>query len=408
MSHSFFKWVRLRYSNVVNSIAFLPAVIALIFLLLFWIMIQLDFSSSGKSIKAALPWLSLKDAITARTIISTIVSGVISLAVFSFSLVMLILNQAASQMSNRVLDKLIGNRFQQAVLGFYIGTIVFALFLLSTIRNVDTGVHVPALSTYLLISFTILDVFLFIYFLHYITQSVKYETIIHRIYGQTRASMEKDCMQPFKQQPQPLPQDGIPIYAPTPGLFQGYDKKNLLKIAAQEDWVVSFLHTPGTFVLNCTPLALVSSRQTFSKAHMESIQSLIMVMEGEDIERNYFYGFRQLTEVAVKALSPGINDPGTAVLCLQALISLLSYRMQHFPALFVKDDNDRIRITVKERTVEEIVEVCFFPIWDYGKEDRMVQHTLHQILQQLHAYGREPVIERLLQKVIAKEKDTYN
>src|SRR5687768_14552062 len=185
MSQGFSKWIRIRYNNVLTSIAFLPALIALLFLLVSWMMIEFDFSATGKLLKTSLSWLSLKDATTARSLISAVVSGVISLAVFSFSLVMIILNQAASQMSNRVLDKLIGNRFQQVVLGFYIGTIVYALFLLSTIRDIDTGVYVPALSTYLLIAFTITDIFLFIYFLHYITQSVKYETIIHRIWEQT-------------------------------------------------------------------------------------------------------------------------------------------------------------------------------------------------------------------------------
>lgn len=139
------KWFRTTYTNTVNSIAFLPAIIALLFLGLSWLMILLDFSDAGKNIKSQLPWLSLKDASTARSIISAIAAGIISLTVFSFSMVMIVLNQAASQMSNRVLDKLIGNKSQQWVLGFYIGTIVYALFLLSTIRDIDTGLHVPAL-----------------------------------------------------------------------------------------------------------------------------------------------------------------------------------------------------------------------------------------------------------------------
>jgi uncharacterized membrane protein len=156
------------------------------FLAVFVFMIQFDFSPTGKAIKLNLHWLSLIDASTARSICSAITSGLISLTVFSFSMVMILLNQAASQMSNRILDKLIGNRFQQVVLGFYIGTIVYAMFLLSTIRDIDSGISVPAISTYLLITFTIIYIFLFIYFLHYITQSVRYETIIHKIFDNTK------------------------------------------------------------------------------------------------------------------------------------------------------------------------------------------------------------------------------
>ncbi|MBK7570359.1 MAG: DUF2254 domain-containing protein [Bacteroidetes bacterium] len=68
------------------------------------------------------------DASTARSIISSIAAGIITLTVFSFSMVMIVLNQSASQLSNRILDKLIGSRFQQVVLGVYVGTIVYSLF----------------------------------------------------------------------------------------------------------------------------------------------------------------------------------------------------------------------------------------------------------------------------------------
>jgi uncharacterized membrane protein len=405
MKPGFLKWIRLHYSNVINSIAFLPAIIALIFLVVSWLMILLDFSPTGKQIKTALSWLSLKDATTARSIISAIVSGTISLTVFSFSLVMIILNQAASQMSNRVLDKLIGNRFQQLVLGFYIGTIVYALFLLSTIRDIDSGVYVPALSTYLLIAATIIDIFLFIYFLHYITQSVKYETIINRIYKQTLDVMQRECMYPQAPGLLQAPATGIPIYPASPGLFQGFNAPELLKLAEQEQFVIFFLQPPGTFILQHTPLALLSTSETFSKRHIEKIQHLITIKRGEEIESNYYYGFKQLTEAAVKALSPGINDPGTAVLCLQALVLLLAFRLQHFPDNALKDEKGSIRIIKKERTVAEIATACLQPIWHYGKDDPTIQQAFHQTLSQLHSYGKEPFIERLLQTVIMTMKE---
>ncbi|MEO6758996.1 MAG: DUF2254 family protein, partial [Saprospiraceae bacterium] len=210
--------MKIFYAKTITSIAFWPAAIAVLFLVVSYLTIQLDFSETGKHIKLNVRWLSLKDASTARVIISVIVSGIISLTVFSFTMVMILLNQAASQMSNRILDKLIGNRFQQFVLGFYIGTIVYALFLLSTIRDVDSGISIPAISIYLLVIFTIVDIFLFIYFLHYITQSVKYETIIHRIFDDTEAALKKGC--PLDQSPEMLhfTETGAPVTADKSGL----------------------------------------------------------------------------------------------------------------------------------------------------------------------------------------------
>jgi uncharacterized membrane protein len=137
-------------------------------------MLELDFSPWGKKVKSGMRWLRLQDPSTARSIISTIAGAVISLTVFSFSMVMIVLNQAASQISNRVFTSMIQNRFQQLVLGFYIGTIVYALFFLSTIRDIYSGTYIPALSIYLLIFFTIISIFLFIYFLDYVTLTVKF------------------------------------------------------------------------------------------------------------------------------------------------------------------------------------------------------------------------------------------
>src|SRR5699024_11894337 len=100
------KWFRVTYAKITESIAFYPAIISLGFLLLSWIMLSIDFSEWGKDLKSNLN-VSLKDADTARTIISTVAGAIISLTVFSFSMVMIVLNQAASQMSNRVLSSMI-------------------------------------------------------------------------------------------------------------------------------------------------------------------------------------------------------------------------------------------------------------------------------------------------------------
>jgi uncharacterized membrane protein len=399
MTNNIIKWLKEQFKQTVTSIAFFPAITAIVFLLISGLMLELDYSEAGKNLKAQWQWLSLKDASTARNIISTVAAGVISLTVFSFSMVMIVLNQAASLLSNRILDKLIGNRFQQIVLGFYIGTIVYALFLLSTIRDIDSGVYVPALSTYLLIVITVLDIFLFIYFLHYITQSVKYETIINRIYRQTKQVMEKSCLHPAPAKPAGMLAEGVKIKSPASGIFQGFDQASLLKICEQENLTVAFIYATETYILKDTPLLVVLGKNKITPDLEKQLRATFDLHRGEDIATNYFYGFRQLTEVAIKALSPGINDPGTAVLSLHALADLLAYRSQHFPDEDIKDDSGQARIILKEKTFEEIFSLSLLPIWDYGKNDRMVQQALSQLLVQMQMHSRSPVIEQLLECV---------
>jgi len=402
------KWIGRKYFEIVNSIAFYPALIAIGFLFLSILMVELDFSDYGKQLKSTWKWASLKDAETARTIIATIGAGILSLAVFSFSMVMILLNQVASNMSNRVLDSMIGNKFHQSVLGFYIGTIVYSLFLLSTIRDIDDGIYVPALSVYLLIAFTIVDIFLFIYFLHYITQSVKYETIIKRIHSKTRAALEKHCM--LLKKPSDInPEDtGISVHAETSGLFQGVNAEELLRIAEKENIIISIIKPQATFILQNSPVITFHGKERLSKEVIQQIMLAINIDGNDHIETHYYYGFRQLMEVAIKALSPGINDPGTAILSLRALIDLLIFRMYHHPDPIIRDKNNNIRIIKNERTFENLFSMCILPIWDYAKKDRLVITELYDLLYQLknQPYGTSSAIDKLLQ-IVRQGKDQF-
>lgn len=315
MKKNISKWFRVTYAKITESIAFYPAIISLGFLLLSWIMLSIDFSEWGKDLKSNLN-VSLKDADTARTIISTVAGAIISLTVFSFSMVMIVLNQAASQMSNRVLSSMIENRFQQIILGFYIGTTVYALFLLSTIREISSGIYVPALSVYLLILLTIIDIFLFIYFLDYVTQTVKYETVIDRVSKQTMHTMEdlfeKTDSLESKADWNKLPY--VEIKTHVSSYFQGFNESKLLHIASREDLYISFLYRPSTFLLRDKTCIRVYSKGKISESVLSEIASATDLYNGQPINKVPEYGFRQLTEIALKALSPGINDPGTQCL----------------------------------------------------------------------------------------------
>ncbi len=400
MNKNIFKSVRKIYKNITNSIAFIPGTVAFAFLVLSFFMVQFDFSDAGKEIKSNAHWLTLKDASTARTIISTITGGIISLTVFSFSMVMILLNQAASQMSNRILDKLIGNRFQQTILGFYIGTIVYALFLLSTIRDINSGIYVPAISTYFLIALTVVDIFLFIYFLHYVTQSVKYDTIIHRIHDAACHSLKENCISEDISNPSFSVSNYFPVNAYKSGIFQGFLRDGLLRICEKEGMIISFNYPVGTFVIQDTPLLRIN-RDKISEDLLDEINSFIDIHRGQNIDSSYHYGFRQLMEVAIRALSPGINDPGTAVLSLQSLSQLLAFRLKNNPSNQIKDESGFVRIITKERSFTDLFNEYIYPIWDYGKDDRLLINEMHHILIQLQELNDTQAIRELL--VVVKD-----
>ncbi len=377
------KWLRKNYNKTISSIAFYPALISIGFLLLSVLMLELDFSETGKHIKSQLSWLSLRDASTARTILGTVAGGIISLTVFSFSMVMILLNQAVSQLSNRMLDSMIGNRFQQIILGFYIGTIVFALFLLSTIRDITSGIYVPALSIYLLLVLTVVDIFLFIYFLHYVTQSVKFETIIKRIHKNTFHTLHHICTTERQKSFEPPGTDPQIICTASSEYYQGCNTNQLLEFAGTHNGLIQFLHPPGTFLLKGMPLLHFYSSVKLSEEDVKQMMEGIDFYTGQPIHVNPYYGYHQLAEVAIKALSPGINDPETAVLSLHALTDLFLYRLRNYIQTVFADEEGLPRINTVEYSFERLFAECYYPVWDYGKKDRYIQDALQQMLEQL-------------------------
>jgi uncharacterized membrane protein len=391
-------WFKKRYKEILNSIAFYPALIALFFLIVAIIMFRFDFSELGKSIKTDTKWLNINDSNTARSIISAIASGTISLAVFSFSMVMIVLNQAAAQMSNRVLNKLIGNMFQQVVLGIYIGTIVYAFFLLSTIRDTSSLLYIPSLSIYLLIIITITDIFLFIYFLHYITQSVKYDVIIRRIHKNTFEVLKINCV--LDQHPNveiSLTENATVIYAQKTGIYENVDKKGLLKICKDQDCFIKIVKTPGSTILKNSPIAYID--QALPKEVLDNIESNIFINDTESIDANFVYGFKQLTEVAIKALSPGINDPGTAVISLRSLFDLYCFRINHHPNPILTDNNGKACVYLNQLEFEKIFLDTMLPIWDYGKKDFIILQQLLILLTELKNLQENTEVTKLLNKV---------
>ena len=394
------KWFRIYYSKITDSIAFYPAIIATCFLLLSWVMLEIDFSAWGKEFKSGLNWLSLKDASTARSIIATVAGAIISLTVFSFSMVMIVLNQAASQMSNRVLSGMIENRFQQIILGIYIGTIVYSLFLLTTIRDIDSGVYIPALSIYFLIFLMVIDIFLFIYFLDYVTQTVKYETVIHRV--------QKETMQTMKRKYKPCEEETatwnelpfIEIKTEESDYFQGFNEKRILQIARQKDCFVTFLYKKSSWLIKDIVFMKIYGKDIIDKTTQEELLAATDFYKGQPIDRNPDYGFNQLAEVAIKSLSPAINDPATAVISLQYLSDILSFKLYHNPPSLREDEDGVKRIYIPCSSFTDMFQKCIYPIWNYGKKDQYIQNEIINMIRQLKFADHKNLYTNLFDKLL--------
>lgn len=396
------KWIRKVSNKFIHSIAFFPALISIAFLLLGLGALELDLHGIGTFLNREFKWLTLKDASTARTILATVSAAMISVTVFSFSMVMVAMNQTASQMSNRMLDIIIGNKTQKIVLGFYIGTIVYSLFILSNISDTQGATTIPSLSIYLALLLTIVDMFLFVFYIHHVTQYFKYEQLIQSIHQKTSKSLHgfySKTTLPGKDQAS----SRITVSAQRSGYFQRFGVDRLLKLCVEHNMKICFLRRPGEYVIKGEPL-FEMSRDSDVEPHMENAVALaIDFFNGQEIDKNPFYGYKHLMEVAIKALSPGINDPGTAVLSINALTDLLVEVSDRPSRVGFADADGKVRIILPVYGFTDLLDLSIKPIWDYGRKDRQICNALEDMLEVLTRHvpvERRPPVEKLRKMII--------
>jgi uncharacterized membrane protein len=171
---------------------------------------------------------------------------------------------------------------------------------------------------------------------------------------------------------------------PTPetGYFQQIGHKQLVKWAKTNDVFIEFLHPRGSYLLKGVPLLMLHHNGTNQQEYDKLFVAIDFYNE-QLITGNPYFGFRHLAEVGIKALSPGINDPATAVMSLQALAGLLVHYLSSPPQEVFEDENGQPRILLKERSFKELFNECITAIWNYGEKDQYIQVALSNLLRQL-------------------------
>jgi len=381
-------------------------VIALGFLLLSIALIRLRYTDMLQELDKQLSFLALANQETARSIVTTLTGGLISLVVFSFSMVMVVLNQASSQFSPRLLPGLISKQEHQRILGFYLGAIIYNLMVLARIGPKD---QLPIISVVLAILFGLLGLGLFIYFIHSISNSVRIDAILHDLYQRTKNSLADTQKRLSKtRQTDKEPPQGIEnwqgLASPRSGYFLGLEADTLLKITEQEHISVAVVPHQGAFILQGKEVLKVS--QEVSDEVSEDLLAALRIDVNESIEEDYLHGMHQLVEIAVKAMSPGINDPATALNVLDFLTALFEqYLKLYEPLCLVGSDNANAYVWLQPRPLDEVVFMLFAPLRAYVTQDVVVSRKLLRSL--LHLSHLPELSDRdreVLEQELAKAK----
>lgn len=312
--------VRIRkfLSALADTFWLIPALMVLAGVLLAVGLVSLDRSRLVPTALLDSAWLYNGGGTGARTLLGAVASSTIGVAGTVFSITIAALSLAAGQMGPRLLRNFTKDRGNQVTLGIYLATFSYALMVLRSVRTQEEGAFVPHVS----LSFGILLAFVcvgtLVFFVNHMAGRINVDTVIELVSQDVTDALSRLG----KDEAGPAPpsalvwRDAIPISDPRRGYLQHLDDEGLADWAAEQEVQICLLARPGDYVFPGAPIALVTPAV---KGADEAIQNATALGPQRVSAADLEFAMRQLVEVAVRALSPGINDPHTAMSVLERL-----------------------------------------------------------------------------------------
>ncbi|MBA3818081.1 MAG: DUF2254 domain-containing protein [Deltaproteobacteria bacterium] len=337
---------------------------------------------------------------SARALLSTITSSMLTFTALVFSITVLVLQLASSQFSPRVIRSFLRERATKWAMSAFVGTFVYSMVLLSQVRTEPA--FVPAVATWFALLLVLVSVGVFIHYIHSMAHSIRAISVISKIAAETRhviARVFPEALAEVAPEVVELPA-GPPrqlvLHTGAPGVLAFVDTERLVAIATRGDAVLEVVPCVGSFLVTGAPLFRVWGAALDEDDCLAAIGTEIE----PTMEQDPAFGLRQLVDIAVRALSPGINDPTTAVQALDHLHDLIRrLTVRAFPAR-VRGDRDGVpRVIAAKPEFQAFVTLAFEEIRLYGATSTQVVRRLRSALQDIAAQAsgeRRQVLEQEL------------
>ncbi len=379
------------FEQLGGSFWFLPSVMVLIAILASQATTTFDQSNIPSS-SPALSWLYTGTPDGARSVLSTISGSMISVAGVTFSITMVTLSLASSQLGPRLLSNFMRDRGNQIVLGTFISNFIYCLLVLRSIRSSDEFSFVPHLSLTIAIVMAIVSLGVLIYFFHHVSTMIQAQNLIANIGKELESSVDRlfSNQSEYSSYERELRQsDDIPsefdgkqsiITSQESGYLQAIDYELLLKKAENNNLILKLLYRPGDFIAKGSDIVTIYPDTDLEDLENEIQDALVFGTARLSIQDIEFY-IDQLVEIAIRALSPGINDPFTAIACLDQLGTTLSYITENeIPSGYHYDTKGNLRIIGNAVTYDGIIDASFNQIRQYAKSDVAVTIRLLEVI----------------------------
>ncbi|HSQ36022.1 MAG TPA: DUF2254 domain-containing protein, partial [Candidatus Binatia bacterium] len=269
-----------------------------------------------------------------RGMMSTFAGSMMTVVGVTFSMILMVLALASSQYTSRILRNFLRSRATQIVLGIFAGIFTYCLIVLRTIRSGDEGAFVPSLAVFFGFVLALGGVGALTFFIHHISSSIQASSIIASVAQETIAAIDRLFPEKLgqaldededEQMLRPLSErNWCAVPAGESGYVQSVDNAALLRVARDRKTIVRMERGIGEFVVRDSALVSLAQQEPLDQETIAALQATFTVSRHRTVEQDAAFGIRQIVDVALKALSPGINDTTTAVMCVDYLSAILA------------------------------------------------------------------------------------
>nr|MDA3935246.1 DUF2254 domain-containing protein [Actinomycetota bacterium] len=355
----------------------------------------------------------------ASALLGAIAGSMITIAGVVFSMTLIALSLASSQLGPRLLRVFMQDTTTQVALGTFVATFLYCLLVLRTIRRADEVAFTPHLSVAVGVLLAVASVGVFIYFIHHVSLSIQANEMVARVGTELIDGIERLFPEEVGQEAPRIPTDtpdkdfldtldreACPVGCAKDGYLQLIDGDTLMKLAVEADVVIRLVRRPGHYVVPDTPLVLVWPGNRVTDELTERVNSAFSMGNQRTSVQDIEFVVNQLVEIAIRALSPGLNDPFTAVTCVDRLGSALCRVAQReMPSPYRYDTEDQLRVIAPVITFSDITDAAFDQIRQYGRSSSTVTIRLLETIATVAGYVHRPedlVVLRRHAKMIAR------
>jgi uncharacterized membrane protein len=381
-----------------SSYWFIPSVMCLLAFILAETLLPIDRLIETK--EDSIPrWMYRGSPEGARTVLATIASGMLGVAGVVFSITTVALTLAASQFGPRLMRNFIRDRANQAVLGTFLATFVYCLVVLTSVSASDGNHFTPRVSIAVAVVMALASLAALIYFIHHFATSIQAPEVVNEVSRELLEALdvflpreaqvenrvpEAETLAAFQEHPAEIVSAGA-------GYVQAIDTKALQRAAEEHDVTLRALCRAGHFVITGEVIVQVLPPYRLHEDLTAKVREAITLGRLRTTLQDLEFSIDQLVEVAVRALSPGINDPFTAIHCIDLLSEMLG-RITHrpLPSPYRFDEAGHLRLITPEAKMANLLDASFNQIRQYGAGSPAVMIRMLEALAAIISQAKRP------------------